>query len=105
MTDAPTSIGWGEDPFAPDEHYFISMMAEHDRPFDSRQTTFNDWAWKARFPHARPGPDPRAARPHIFDRVEFGSTIHALRREGFLFLRKVAAHAVVELDFDAPGGI
>lgn len=91
---------WGSEAFGADEHYFISLMAEHGRPFDSRPTTFNDWGWRARFPHARPHVDDETERswlPHVFDRVGAG-TIATLRGERFLFLRKVAAGAVVELD-------
>lgn len=91
---------WGDSAFGADEHYFISLMAEHGRDFDDVKTTFNDWGWRARFPHARPHVDAETRRtwlPHVFDRVD-AATIDALRAEGFLFLRKVAAHAVVELD-------
>ena len=90
---------WGDDPFAPDEHYFIALLAQHGRPYDDRKTTFNDWAWKPRFPHAAPGPVARQARPHVFGRVD-AATLDALRRDGFLFLRKVRADTVVELDVD-----
>ena len=96
---------WGAAAFGADEHYFISLMDVHGRPFDDRPTTFNDWGWKARFPHARPHVDAETRRtwlPHVFDRVDAG-TIAALRAEGFLFLRKVAADAVVELDLGVPG--
>ena len=88
---------WGEPPFAPDEHYFISLLKERGVDFGDAKTTFNDWAWRPRFPHSGPGPVARQARPHVFDRVD-AATVAALRAEGFLFLRKVRADTVVELD-------
>lgn len=93
---------WGEAAFAPDEHYFVTLMEARDRPYSHRPTTFSDWNATPRFPvDSRPGPSKRQAKPYVFDRVR-ATTITALRQEGFLFLRKVAAATAVELDLDPP---